>query len=542
MASLAEQIAQLANPAPSFKDPEDDIDDDTSAKVVNSYVPSDLCETNETSLLRKKVTPLLSDTDVRYAGRSVSRKNLLGASTESDNEEEFLSEEEGSLESSDEDREDSDLEDIDLETFKNKLTDKTAGKRQINGNTEHSDDYEDGSDAMSDDDDDDDDVEGEETEEDELLKDQSANQQEDDIEEEKGDVQSLFKSDVAEEKEKGLATRAQLTMWDSLLEGRIKLQKALILANQLPQPNTWPAFSKEENYLEATTEVESVLSQLENALAELQTLLLQQNPEVKHLVDNGQQKLPNSAQDSEDEEITSESEFEDDEKNAKKTSKSPDLSHKRKITVDEFPEFLAKRHKAFHLYRNNTIQKWNDKTKLAAGKVSSKSFSAFDQSTLKQIEQVLSDRERLLRRTQLKRSSYRVLGKEKEDEDRTEAHEQLPNRDHLKDYDEEIFDDDDFYHQLLRELIERKTSDLTDPVAITRQWLEIQKLRSKSKKKVDTKASKGRKIRYNILNKLVNFMAPQDTTTWTDESKDDLYSSLFGKRFQGVADNQANKS
>ena len=29
-----------------------------------------------------------------------------------------------------------------------------------------------------------------------------------------------------------------------------------------------------------------------------------------------------------------------------------------------------------------------------------------------------------------------------------------------------------------------------------RQWLELQKLRSKVKKKVDTKASKGRKIRY----------------------------------------------
>ena len=41
-------------------------------------------------------------------------------------------------------------------------------------------------------------------------------------------------------------------------------------------------------------------------------------------------------------------------------------------------------------------------------------------------------------------------------------------RDHLRDYDEEVFDDDDFYHQQLRELIERKTSDISDPIALSR--------------------------------------------------------------------------
>ena len=43
----------------------------------------------------------------------------------------------------------------------------------------------------------------------------------------------------------------------------------------------------------------------------------------------------------------------------------------------------------------------------------------------------------------------------------------------MKDYDQEIFDDDDFYHQLLRELIERKTSEINDPVEISRcVWSE----------------------------------------------------------------------
>ena len=34
--------------------------------------------------------------------------------------------------------------------------------------------------------------------------------------------------------------------------------------------------------------------------------------------------------------------------------------------------------------------------------------------------------------------------------------------------DVEIFDDSDFYHQQLRELIEKKSTDTNDPVAISR--------------------------------------------------------------------------
>ncbi|XP_053562796.1 protein AATF [Bombina bombina] len=62
-----------------------------------------------------------------------------------------------------------------------------------------------------------------------------------------------------------------------------------------------------------------------------------------------------------------------------------------------------------------------------------------------------------------------------------------------------------------------------------RQWLAIQKLRSKIKKKVDTKASKGRKIRYHAHSKLVSFMAPIDHSTMTDDARTELYQSLFGK-------------
>jgi protein AATF/BFR2 len=41
----------------------------------------------------------------------------------------------------------------------------------------------------------------------------------------------------------------------------------------------------------------------------------------------------------------------------------------------------------------------------------SQGFGAFDRNILIQVEQVLMDKDRLLRRTQTRRSEYRVLGK-----------------------------------------------------------------------------------------------------------------------------------
>lgn len=49
------------------------------------------------------------------------------------------------------------------------------------------------------------------------------------------------------------------------------------------------------------------------------------------------------------------------------------------------------------------------------------------------------------------------------------------------------------------------------------------------KKNVDTKSTKGRKLRYTVMPKLVNFMAPDLYNTWTDEAEVELYRSLFGK-------------
>lgn len=68
--------------------------------------------------------------------------------------------------------------------------------------------------------------------------------------------------------------------------------------------------------------------------------------------------------------------------------------------------------------------------------------------------QVLKDKDRLVKRTQLKRSSFKVLGKASNVQEGVASGKEnstvsCPNA-HLKDYDEEVFDDTDFYHQVRR--------------------------------------------------------------------------------------------
>lgn len=236
--------------------------------------------------------------------------------------------------------------------------------------------------------------------------------------------------------------------------------------------------------------------------------------------------------DTDNEEISSDTEGEEEEKQeVKSTNNSVKLNSTRKRKLEEYGKELAMSHKAFKPFRDSTIQKWNDKTRLATA---ANIKNAPTNTILQQISYILSDREKLVRRTQLKRSEYDIIGyKKAEDiEQNGDANPVAKDRKENDEYISEIFDDSDFYHQLLRELIECKSADISDPVQLSRQWIALQQMRSKMKRKVDTKATKGRKIKYVVHNKLVNYMAPEKCTTWTDESTNELYSSLFGKMFE----------
>uniref|UniRef100_F6T498 Apoptosis antagonizing transcription factor n=1 Tax=Ornithorhynchus anatinus TaxID=9258 RepID=F6T498_ORNAN len=543
--SLAQQLEQLLDPRPREADPEADPEEATAARVIDKF---DEGEDEEgvalgVGSIRKRASVSLLDADKRYSGRATSRKAwkedqwkeiLPGASDKDTSDEEesgdggpgnlgLVASDEEQISAAEEEEEDED----DDEDSTSEDEDGEEREHSFHGfSAQNISDFEKFTEGM-------DDIGSSEEEEEEDSQ-EGSGEEESDVESGKGPttakkyrddgaVMTFSGAKVTEEIEKGRAVKNQIALWDQLLEGRIKLQKALLTTNQLPQPDTFPIFKDKggSEFASILKNSHKALKALLRSLVDLQDELLYQYPDTRHLVDGAKAKAES------EEEISGEEEEEllAEEGQQQQQRKGPP---KRKLEMSDYPGFMAKRFAAFTSYRNRTLQKWHDKTKLASGKLG-KGFGAFERPILTQIDHILMDKERLLRRTQTKRSLYRVLGKAEPEiqpipesvPGQQEIVLQAAANAHLKDLDEEIFDDDDFYHQLLRELIERKTSSLdpNDQVAMGRQWLAIQKLRSKIHKKVDRKASKGRKLRYHVLSKLLSFMAPIDHTTMNDDAR-----------------------
>ncbi|XP_058416440.1 protein AATF isoform X2 [Diceros bicornis minor] len=530
--ALALQLEQLLNPRPREADPEADPEEATAARVIDRFDEGEDGEGDFLAVgsIRKLASASLFNTDKRYSGKTTSRKawkedhwehNLPGSSDKeiSDEEESGDGDSEGlGLEESDEDavsaaeeQECGDDGDSSLAWRKNR----SCSGKMPGFSVQSISDFEKFTEGM-------DDLGSSEEEEDEEESGMEEGDGEEDFEGESEEdraedrnseddgVMTFSSVKVSEEVEKGRAVKNQIALWDQLLEGRIKLQKALLTTNQLPQPDVFPIFKDKggPEFASALKNSHKALKALLRSLVDLQEELLFQYPDTRYLVDGTKPKVES------EEEISSEDEELVEEK--KKQRRAPP---KRKLEMDDYPSFMAKRFADFTVYRNRTLQKWHDKTKLASGKLG-KGFGAFERSILTQIDHILMDKERLLRRTQTKRSVYRVLGKPEPTAQpvpenlpgQPEILPEAPANAHLKDLDEEIFDDDDFYHQLLRELIERKTSSLdpNDQVAMGRQWLAIQKLRSKIHKKVDRKASKGRKLRTELYRSLFGQLNPPE--------------------------------
>lgn len=113
------------------------------------------------------------------------------------------------------------------------------------------------------------------------------------------------------------------------------------------------------------------------------------------------------------------------------------------------------------------------------------------------------------------------------------------------DDDEPIYDDTVFYQTLLRELVEQRMS--SDSITNGLDTLHIQlpsrlslhpvtgMRNDKNKRRaVDTRATKGRKMKYDVHEKLQNFMAPEDRGTWTSRARDEFFASLLGRTASGL--------
>lgn len=104
-----------------------------------------------------------------------------------------------------------------------------------------------------------------------------------------------------------------------------------------------------------------------------------------------------------------------------------------------------------------------------------------------------------------------------------------------------IFDDTDFYGQLLKELLEKRNVDTSSAVFMDdglaannfataeRAYRAVQK-KHKPNNAFGSKTSKGRKMRYSVHERLQNFMAAESRGIWGPRQVDELFGSLLGRR------------
>ncbi|ETN81293.1 TRAUB domain protein [Necator americanus] len=345
-------------------------------------------------------------------------------------------------------------------------------------------------------------------------------------------VQDLMK-DVDQDKQRRKAefVLTQSEIWEQLLYVKIKLHAALTAFNQLPRGQLAKDLMKEadeETSKNLKLSQKNALKLLSRLLEAERLLLLSSSFTKPIMTGNGGPKSFTvnvnkfEVADSDDEEIES-SEDEKDNKKEDRCSIGAEEDDEfgavqtQSTNIKSLSKRICENEEKFTKFRESTLLKWDERTKLISSRRSknaSNDFSAFEhENIVTQIEKICADKSRVLKRCRTKRSDVERIGGNVE-----------------ADEDEEIFDDDDFYQLLLKELIDKKTSTTHDPVAMTRHYIEMQKLKCRRKKKkyVDNRASKDRKIKYLPIPKLVNFCpAKPEMIEWSHESRNELFKSLF---------------
>ncbi len=326
--------------------------------------------------------------------------------------------------------------------------------------------------------------------------------------------------------ERSTAASAQREFLDCLLEFRIRLQKPLSIANRLPRQHMVSAFaSLSPEYLKKREGAIEACGTTLHSLLLLRSKLSSQFPGCQ----------PVAAIPAEDFKIGS--------KRSAHVSVSlpPHAQCFRpyELTgVQDLVDFAVKRvsesDEQLSTFRDTTIDKWNMQANgslFAAGP----KLKALNRTVVEQVRSVMADEDSAMKRVRLKRSQYRVIGSVHSASASIQVHEQRPPaedgdddaalvNDAAEKYDAEIYDDTDFYQVLLRDLINASEQ----PASIAKLRGQLQDARTRKMrggKVVDTRASKGRKLRYEVQPKLVHFMFPVPDVRI--ESAEDIHRSLF---------------
>ncbi|KAK6920364.1 AATF leucine zipper-containing domain [Dillenia turbinata] len=354
---------------------------------------------------------------------------------------------------------------------------------------------------------------------------------------------------------KGQAVKNQRVLWDKSLAFRFLLQKPFSSSNRLPQGPLRSSFCDLDKdvsvaYSDLVTSCQKTL----DTLLELQKALVEKNPAISQATEGNSRPSAKNPQASKG--LDEEADEEWSQISQMQLSFSSFAKHHEidcLIFVHCIDDILSLHVLVFfgspqHVvlvfcriapFRDKSVDKWQRKTLVTTGAAALKGKShAFNQKTQvimvcllpnisEQVTGYMRDPSRMIKRMQLRRSMVAIFS--------NVSKSFLPINflrqyivDANADGDPELLDDSEFYQQLLKEFLET-----FDPTSSEMALYAMKKLRTKKRKIVDCRASKSRKIRYNVHEKIVNFMAPQPMRL--PSMAPALFDNLFGFRNQKPA-------
>ncbi|EYU43007.1 hypothetical protein MIMGU_mgv1a007307mg [Erythranthe guttata] len=312
---------------------------------------------------------------------------------------------------------------------------------------------------------------------------------------EEQDIWKNLKHHKDEDTQKGQAVTNQRAIWDKTLEFRFLLQKSFSSSNRLPQEPVRSLFCETDSDVsEAYSDLIASSKKTLDSILELQQALVANNPSI--------------------------TQFE--EANSMSDSKQLEASDNSNEDIDKEWLQISQMQSRMAAFRNKSIDKWQRKTQVTTGAAAIKDkLHAFNQSISEQVAAYMRDPSKMVKGMQQNKSAVAVFGKQVPDS----TDNNIKKEETYANDDPELLDDMDFYQQLLKEFFES-----IDPESSEMAYYAVKRLQTKKRKIVDRRASKSRKIRYHVHEKIVNFMAPRPMDFPPTASK--VFDNLFGLKTQ----------
>lgn len=325
---------------------------------------------------------------------------------------------------------------------------------------------------------------------------------------------------------KGLSILEQFKLFDSMIDVRMKLQKAVTSANTLPlTKESW------EHYEQLSPDTDKLLKQTKNLWEKILGQMLEFRTEFQvH-------------------------------EHISQTTEKVNTGNKNKRSISEMKKNTAHLDEELKGYRSAVLNKWSTKVTSASGNsaLNSMKFKAINQPTDIQVDNQLADMKRLVKRTCLSRRNTIPLRFQEDFKNGKLLHlqnaatensaggpvEDEENLDIPKNYDPRrkdnnsidtaenpyIFDDEDFYRVLLNDMVDKKILHAKNSQGNGANIAITSRSNNKLKKNVDTKASKGRKLNYSVQDSIANYEAPMNSGyKWSDEQIDEFFAGLLGQK------------